>query len=434
MHIHFTPAWGFPAGTYAHVLEHIKQLVPEIELITTVNRPGYSAYPTGLSWEAMVDELLNSIAQSSGKPVVGIGHSVGATLTLAAAVKQPDLFSRLILFEPPLFGSRQRLFLRVSRLPGFRRFNPLVGNSGKGRRDFDSKEEAIHYFKRKAVFRTLHPSSLEGFVQSALEPHGTGYRLVSSKKIENKIAGMPQVFPKPFASDMDITACYGANSDFLPSLDIQAWGHKLRNLSDVVVEGGHLFPLEFPEKTADLVAGILNRTDVAMRNLESYKRQIAENIQIQRQGKMLKGSVLIEALPETVFEFVSDPERLLQWNSDMASFKILYEADDKIGSIYEFNIVNGPQRVKVKSRITGYENGKYFSAIHESFMARITAEYKCNETNGSTLLKVDAGITFKGLGKVMEFILGKVIVKMQFQNMVKSLRMLKTVCETRSNL
>ena len=49
--------------------------------------------------------------------------------------------------------------------------------------------------------------------------------------------------------------------------------------------------------------------------------------------------------------------------------------------------------------------------------------------DGLTHLEVKVDTTYKGLGIVMEFILGKAIVKMQFQNMVKSLRMLKAICE-----
>ena len=432
MHLHFTPAMGFPAATYSHLLDLIKARMSEIQRISTLDRPGYGDYPAGLSWHAMVDELLYTIEQSAEEPVVGMGHSFGAVLTLSAAIKKPDLFSKLILFEPPLLGFRQRMFIRVSRIPGFRKFNPLYRNGGKKQRIFTSPEEAKTYYKSKSVFRNFHPSSIDAFMQSALELRGSGCRLAISIKIENKIAIMPQLFPKPLASDMDITVCYGANSNFIPSLDIPAWRLKMKNLSDVVVDGGHLFPLEFPEKTAGLVAGILNGTGAGIQDLDAFQRDMNKDIQIQRQDKKWNGTIAISALPHTVFEYISEPERQLQWNPDIARIHTLKKTDDKIGSTYRVAVANGSMRVSVNSRITGYDTGKYFAVVHESFISRATVEFKLNETEGNTLLAVFADINFTGLGRVMEVILGKAVIRMQFQNMAKSLRMLKAICENQN--
>ena len=91
-HIHFAAATGFPALSYSHILESLKQLNPDIQSINMLNKVGHGDFKIGLSCRAAVDETIYNIEKNNNFPVVGIGHSIGAVLTLIAASKRPDLF------------------------------------------------------------------------------------------------------------------------------------------------------------------------------------------------------------------------------------------------------------------------------------------------------------------------------------------------------
>lgn len=78
---HFYGGNGFPVGCYLPLIE---QLQSNFDLTSLALR-GY--------W--------------LDKPVIGIGHSQGATATAIAAAKRPELFSKLYLIEPVTFTKAQ---------------------------------------------------------------------------------------------------------------------------------------------------------------------------------------------------------------------------------------------------------------------------------------------------------------------------------------
>ena len=67
--------------------------------------------------EQDADWLIEFLERTQTGPVIGIGHSQGATATAMAAAKRPDLFSALYLIDPVTFTRKQSLlFNRIPRL------------------------------------------------------------------------------------------------------------------------------------------------------------------------------------------------------------------------------------------------------------------------------------------------------------------------------
>lgn len=60
--------------------------------------------PKRRDWQLYADDLILFIEQQYQAPVIGSGHSMGATCTILAAEKRPDLFSALVLIEPAMIA------------------------------------------------------------------------------------------------------------------------------------------------------------------------------------------------------------------------------------------------------------------------------------------------------------------------------------------
>ena len=109
--LHFLHGNGFCGLTLAPLAEEITDgshplLFTDLPGHGASGGPDVNAQP---DWNDMADRVANSIAARIDRPVTGIGHSMGGVVTLLAAARYPDLFSRVVLLDPVLF-SREVIF------------------------------------------------------------------------------------------------------------------------------------------------------------------------------------------------------------------------------------------------------------------------------------------------------------------------------------
>lgn len=122
-----------------------------------------------LHWETFASDLLEVTHASCGTtPVLGVGHSMGAAALLMATLMEPQRFSGLVLYEPIIFPPEMRA---IFRLMGDA---PLATVARKRRSKFESHEEAILNFSRKAPMNSFDESVLRDYVMHGLVGAGTG--------------------------------------------------------------------------------------------------------------------------------------------------------------------------------------------------------------------------------------------------------------------
>ena len=99
---HFYGGNGFALGVYEPLLRDLAQ---HLNITALTMRGEWYDKPTetALTREQDADVLIEFLQKTQDKPVIGIGHSQGATATTIAAAKRPDLFSALYLLEPVTF-------------------------------------------------------------------------------------------------------------------------------------------------------------------------------------------------------------------------------------------------------------------------------------------------------------------------------------------
>lgn len=103
--LHFTHANGIPSATYRKFLDCFQQDY-EVKAIPFIGMN--PQYPITRDWPYLVDEVIADIEQQfPQQQVIGLGHSFGGLVTLMAAYRRPELFSKLIIMDPPFVIGKQ---------------------------------------------------------------------------------------------------------------------------------------------------------------------------------------------------------------------------------------------------------------------------------------------------------------------------------------
>ncbi|MEQ7153865.1 alpha/beta fold hydrolase [Brevundimonas aurifodinae] len=183
----FSHANGFNAATYRSILAPLaasfRILAPDLR------GHGHTRLPTRTvgrrDWSDHRDDLLALLEAFPGPPVVLAGHSMGGTASLLAAARAPERVSRLVLFDPVIWGGLTSIVLRA---PGLRRLSeryPLVRASRRRRALFDSREQALEAYRGRGAFRGWPDPVLIDYLSDGLldTPDG-GFRLACAPEWE----------------------------------------------------------------------------------------------------------------------------------------------------------------------------------------------------------------------------------------------------------
>ncbi len=186
--LHFLHANGYPPACYQPLLSLLSQ---QYHVMGMYLRPLWpDARPDGLSdWQPYSDDLLQFLEEQRPGPVIGMGHSIGATVSLRAALQQPDRFKALVLLDPVLFPKGFMLQWNVIRSLGLGyRLHPLIPAALKRRRRFDDLETVFSGYRRRRIFRYFSDDHLRAFIAGMTEPApGGGYQLAYSPEWEAHI-------------------------------------------------------------------------------------------------------------------------------------------------------------------------------------------------------------------------------------------------------
>ncbi len=239
--LHFAHANGFPPRAYRPLLEILagRQRVQAMHL-----RPLWpDADPRQLpSWSPLSDDLLQFLETTEPEePWIGIGHSLGAVVTLRAALRQPARFRALILVDPvltwPWFRLAAWMLLRSGAGP---RVHRLARGALRRRTVFPDLETMFSNYRRKAVFRKMSDSALRTYVEA-----------VSRQNADGRVH---LIYPPEWEARIYLTA-YIADGDIWDSI-------QLLKIPLLIVRGEHSDTFARPVATA------LTTRAVAARSVE----------------------------------------------------------------------------------------------------------------------------------------------------------------------
>ena len=214
---------------------------------------------TALTREQDADVLIEFLQKTQDKPVIGIGHSQGATATTIAAAKRPDLFSALYLLEPVTFTNQQgKLYSLVPRMVKMTR-EPFKSTQVK-QADWDSVDGYYQFLRRHKAYKRISDEHLLTYAKNSLEAGEQGkltLRFSPKQELANYF-GTPLIM-KPLQqliadNKVPVQLIIGKPSMFISQQVRQMWDKFVpKEQMTVLNDYGHLLPLEAPELCAKLI-------------------------------------------------------------------------------------------------------------------------------------------------------------------------------------
>ncbi|TJY65069.1 alpha/beta hydrolase [Sinimarinibacterium sp. CAU 1509] len=261
--LHFVHGNGFCGGVYWPFL---RQLNTRYGLFChDIEGHGASDAPARFSGVRNVIRRIEPIIREQqldrAAPLIGIGHSFGAALTLRAAAANPGLFRALVLLDPIVMPPAT--WFGIKLLSAFGR-NPMSRAALRRRTRWSSVDEVLQRLHGRGIYTGWRDDALRCFAAHATRDLDGKRELCCPPRIEAKIFESP-VYPWPAFAQIDcpVLLVYGRSSyDFVPVSARRA--HGINPAIDVVeVDGGHCFMQEHPDTSATLVLQWLAAQDLS---------------------------------------------------------------------------------------------------------------------------------------------------------------------------
>lgn len=131
---HFAHATGFCAATYTPLAERLGKSLRVLGMDDRGHgRTRAEADARKLrNWDIFAEDL-ERFFEHLGEPVIAMGHSRGAMVSLLVAVKRPDLVRALILIDPTILPLSWMWWWFLAKKTGLSRFVPIAVRATKRR-------------------------------------------------------------------------------------------------------------------------------------------------------------------------------------------------------------------------------------------------------------------------------------------------------------
>lgn len=252
---HFYHANGFPLGCYAPLIEKLSK---NFSLSALEMRPTWEdiGLPTkNRNWQLYADDLISHLEKITNKPVVGIGHSMGATSTIMAAYKRPDLFTSLILIEPAMVSFPLSLLVKALPKSVMNLVSP-ARNTLRKTDTWSSRKEFAEYCTNHNLYRKFDKESMNAFIQFGVRTTSDDLYKLRFPKIweSHNYTQPPNVLATLKQLTVPIAAIRGKPSIFF-SDDLWNKWQKLAPQASFLEnpQHGHLFPLENSDECSHLI-------------------------------------------------------------------------------------------------------------------------------------------------------------------------------------
>lgn len=251
---HFYGGNGFTVGAYSPLLQ---ALAGQFSFSALAMRGYWYDKPSArcLTRAQDADMLIEFLEKTQDAPIIGIGHSQGATATAIAAAKRPDLFSQLYLIEPVTFTKVQsRLYNLTPRKLKLTR-EPFKSTLHK-QSIWHSIDDYYQHLRMQRAYRRISDVHLQVFAkQSLLVRQDGSYQLIFDPEQE-----LANYFGTPYVDDAlkqlrcPYTLITGKPTLFISDKVRKNWAKFIPNDQIISLpKYGHLLPMEAPELCAQIL-------------------------------------------------------------------------------------------------------------------------------------------------------------------------------------
>ena len=252
--IFFAHANGFPSAGYAPFFDALKTHGFDIDAIDKIGLN--PKFPITNNWPHLVEELGQEITSRHREPVIGIGHSLGGLLSYLLANKQPTVYSHLILLDPPIINGWQNIVWWLLKRLNLSDMVTPAGTSKNRRTHFNDYDDAYKNLRPKRLFKHFTEESFTSYLKHGLKPDGNGgLTLVIDLETELSLFRTAADDLWRYNEPLKMPGLYltAEDSEFSKKPFARNLSAK-SGLEYRVLKGGHLFPQENPEGTAEVIA------------------------------------------------------------------------------------------------------------------------------------------------------------------------------------
>ena len=260
--LHFLHANGYPPGCYKPFLDLLQT---QYHVFGMLLRPLWeNSKPEEVNdWHVFSDDLLRFLEEKDIGPVIGVGHSIGAVVTLRAALRDPSKFPALILLDPVLFVPSQLALWSFVRTIGLgHRVHPKIPGALKRRRTFDDLDLVFRGYRKREVFRYMSDENLRIYIEGITRKTENGYELVYSPEWETRIylTGLSDfdIWRELPKLEVPVLFIRGAETDTFLQNAAKFVEHKQPSARvETLQKSTHLLPLERPQEVFDMMQAFL---------------------------------------------------------------------------------------------------------------------------------------------------------------------------------
>jgi len=277
--LHFLHANGYPPECYKPFLELLQS---QYHVFGMLLRPLWpESNPNDIrDWSLFSQDLLHFLAstastrresasplsaKSNTTQVIGVGHSIGAIVTLRAALRDPSKFRALILLDPVLFVPSRLIWWKFFYTFGLGdRVHPLIKGAKKRRRVFENLETVFRRYRSRNIFRYMNDENLQIYIEGITQPTGDStFELIYSPEWEAQIyrTGLQDFDIWRDLPKLEVPTLFirGAETDtFLENAATLVKRKQPKAWVETLDKSTHLLPLERPREVFDMMQSFLH--------------------------------------------------------------------------------------------------------------------------------------------------------------------------------
>jgi pimeloyl-ACP methyl ester carboxylesterase len=254
--INFVHANGFPAGSYQALFNYF----PKDYRVVAHEKYGHDTqYPVENNWQPLVNELIHFVKQqlliSNQQQVINVGHSFGGVIAFIAACQQPQLFKGLIMLDPPVItGSSAVAIKLLKKMRLMDKFSP-AGKAKVRRTQWPLGTDIAKLFSHRTLFKDFDKRCLDDYISHGVIERNHQLELVFSAQVEADIFRNLASNLSSYKNQLNVPSSliYANNTDVVPLVYFKKFAKLNKNIELKETQGGHMFPLERPEVTAQLI-------------------------------------------------------------------------------------------------------------------------------------------------------------------------------------
>jgi pimeloyl-ACP methyl ester carboxylesterase len=265
---HFSHATGLCAHSYTPLVD---QITEDMRVIGMDDRGhGKTTAPADIrklqNWDTFVDDL-DFFLSSFQEPVIAIGHSRGAVISMLLALKRPKLIQALILIDPTILPFSAMWKVYIAKHTRLIRYLPIIARAAKRNGTWPDRQTLFKAYQNKGMFKTWEEGFLEAYIEDGTQEKGDGQiRLSCAPAWEARCFA---VYPHDLwryipLIQQPVLVLYGEKSDtFLPGA-VKRFQSKLPHSQIMRFKNtSHFVPMEKPAETALAIRSFISEHSFA---------------------------------------------------------------------------------------------------------------------------------------------------------------------------